>query len=147
MSDKMPKIKWTGVIVGGLLAGVVINAGELALHRVMLDERWTAAFAALGKHPTGWATFIPANFLVGFFIVWLYARLRPRYGPGPRTALRAGMVMWTVFWVIPILALVPLELFPNQLLFLVIAGGVINANLAALLGASVYRGDAPSIGG
>jgi len=45
--------------------------------------------------------------------------------------------MWAVFWVIPILALVPLELFPNQLLFLVIAGGVVNANLAALLGAWV----------
>jgi hypothetical protein len=143
----MPKTNWTGAVVGGLLAGVVINAGELLLHRVMLDERWTAAFAALGKHPTGWTTVIPANFLVGFFIVWLYARLRPRYGPGPWTALRAGLAIWTVFWVIPILALVPLELFPNQLLFLVIAGGVINANLAALLGAWVYKENPPPIGG
>jgi len=133
----MPKTKWTGVIIGGSLAGVVINAGELALHRVLLRERWTTAFAALGKHPTGWTTFIPANFLVGFFVVWLYARLRSRYGPGLRTAFRAGLAVWAVFWVIPILALVPLELFPNQLLFLVVAGGVVNANLAALLGAWV----------
>ncbi|HXI84685.1 MAG TPA: hypothetical protein VNL17_11425 [Verrucomicrobiae bacterium] len=135
MPNQAPKTKWPGVIAGGLLAGVVINAGELALHRVVLQERWTAAFAALGKHPTGWTTFIPANFLVGFFVVWLYARLRSRYGAGSWTAFRAGLAMWMVFWVIPILALVPLELFPNQLLFLVIAGGVVNANLAALLGA------------
>jgi hypothetical protein len=140
----MAKTKWTWVIGGGLLAGVVINAGELVLHRVMLQERWTAAFAALGKHPTGWTTFIPANFLVGFFTVWLYARLRPRYGPGPRTALRAGLAMWIIFWVIPTLALVPLELFPNQLLYLIIAGGVINAHLAALLGAWLYKDDAPA---
>jgi hypothetical protein len=140
----MPKTKWTWVIVGGLLAGTVINAGELVLHRVMLQERWTAAFVALGKRPTGWSTFIPANFMVGCFTVWLYARLGPRYGPGPRTALRAGFAMWVIFWLIPTLALVPLELFPNQLLFLIIAGGVINANLAALLGAWVYKGDAPS---
>ena len=133
----MPKTKWTGVIIGGLLAGVVINTGELTLHRVLLQERWTTAFAALGKHPTGWTTFIPANFLVGIFVVWLYALLRSRYGPGPRTAVRAGLAVWAVFWVIPILALVPLELFPNQLLFLVIAGGVVNANLAAMLGAWV----------
>src|ERR1041385_6295230 len=138
----MPKPNWTRVIVGGLLAGVVINAGELALHRVILHQRWTAAFAALGKHPTGWATFIPANFLVGFITIWLYARLRLRYGPGPRTALRSGLAMWIIFWVIPTLALVPLELFPNRLLFLVIAGGIINAHLAALLGAWLYRGDA-----
>ena len=144
VSNQMPKTKWTRVIAAGLLAGVVINVSELALHRVLLGERWTAAFAALGKRPTGWTTFIPANFLVGYFVVWLYTRLQPHYGPGRRTALRAGMAIWAVFWVIPILALVPLELFPNQLLFLVIAGGVINANLAALLGAWVYKGDAPS---
>ena len=47
-----------------------------------------------------------------------------------------------VFWVIPTLALVPLKLFPNQLLFLIIIGGVINANLAALLGGWVYRDNA-----
>ena len=139
----MPKTNWTRAIPGGLLAGVVINAGELLLHRVLLQQRWTAAFAALGKHPTGWAQFIPANFLVGFFIVWLYTRLRSRYGPGPRTALRAGLAMWVVFWVIPTMALVPLELFPNQLLFLIIAGGLINAHLAALLGAWVYKVDPP----
>jgi len=140
----MPKANWKWVILGGLLAGIVINAGELALHRVMLQERWTAAFAALGKHPTGWTSFIPANFLVGLFTVWLYARLRPRYGPGPWTAARAGLAMWVIFWVIPTLALVPLELFPNQLLFLIIAGGILNAHLAALFGAWLYRADAPS---
>ena len=140
----MPKTNWTRVILGGLLAGVILIAGELGLHRVILHERWTAAFAALGKHPAGWEMFIPANVFVGIFTVWLYSRMRPRYGPGPRTAIRAGLAIWAVFWVIPILALVPLELFPNELLLLVIAGGVINANLAALLGAWVYKGDAPS---
>lgn len=140
-STKIPKTKWTRVIPGALLAGVVINAGELLLHRVLLQERWTTAFAALGKRPTGWTTFIPANFLVGFFTVWLYVRLRSRHGPGPRTALRAGLAMWLVFWVIPTMALVPLDLFPNQLLFLIIAGGLINAHLAALLGAWVYKVD------
>jgi hypothetical protein len=136
----MPKTNWTWAILGGLLAGFVINAGELGLHRLILHEQWTAAFTALGKLPTGWAMFIPANFLVGFFTVWLYTRMRSQYGPGPRTGLRAGLVIWAIFWVIPMLALVPLELFPNWLLFLVIAGGLVNANLAALLGTWAYRG-------
>ena len=135
----MPKTNWTRVILGGLLAGVILNAGELALHRVILHERWIAAFAALGKHPAGWEMFIPANVFVGIFTVWLYSRMRPRYGPGPRTAIRAGLAIWAVFWVIPIFALVPLELFPNWLLFSVITGGVVDANLAALLGAWTYR--------
>ena|ERR1019366_4319732 len=32
---------------------------------VCFDDAWTAAFRALGKSPTGWTTFLPANFLVG----------------------------------------------------------------------------------
>src|ERR1035441_7556030 len=36
-------------------------------------------FGPLGKTPTGWSTFIPANFFIGILLVWLYARLRPGY--------------------------------------------------------------------
>jgi hypothetical protein len=140
----MPKTKWIWVVTGGLLAGIVINVAEWLLHAVLLNGRWTAAFAALGKRPPGWTMMIlPGNFLVGLITVWLYARLRSRCGSGPRTALRAGLVIWIIFWVIPMMAIVQLELFPTGLLFLVIAGGVVNANLAALLGAWVYKGDAP----
>ncbi|HUK84039.1 MAG TPA: hypothetical protein VLZ12_15570 [Verrucomicrobiae bacterium] len=140
----MAKTNWKWVIVGGLVAGSVINAGEWLLHGVLLDQRWTAAFAALGRHHPGWVVMIiPPNFLVGLLTVWLYARLRSRYGPGPRTALRAGLATWIIFWVIPTMAIVQLELFPNGLLFLVIGGGAINAHLAALFGAWVYKDDAP----
>ena len=128
----MGRVNRGRVIVGGLAAGVVVNAFEYGGHRVLLDDAWTAAFRALGKNPTGWSTFIPANFLVGILMVWLYARLRPVYGGGPKTALRAGLVTWAVFWVIPMMAIVPLELFPNYLLFLVMALGLVDANLAAL---------------
>ena len=71
----------TRVVFGGIAAGVVINALELLFHRVLLDKQWTAAFAALGKKPTGWTTYIPSNFLVGSFAVALYAWLRPNLFP------------------------------------------------------------------
>lgn len=53
------------VLFGGIPAGLIINAIELLFHRVLLDKQWTAAFAALGKKPTGWTTFIPSNLLLG----------------------------------------------------------------------------------
>ena len=34
---------------------------------------------------------------------WLYASIRPRYGPGPATALRAGLVLGLTIWMIDIL--------------------------------------------
>ena len=133
------RTNWWRVIVGGLAAGAIVNAFEYGGHRVLLDDAWTAAFRALGKTPTGWSTFIPANFVVGILMVWLYARLRPRYGRGPKTALRSGLAAWAVFWVIPTMAMIPLDLFPNGLLAIVIALGFVDANLAALLGAWLYK--------
>src|SRR5258706_12651074 len=101
----MRKVNRSRVIIGGLVAGVIINAFEYGGNRVLLDKAWTDAFRELGKTPTGWSTFIPANFIVGILMVWLYARLRPLYGGGPKTALRVGLAAWVGFWVIPLMAI------------------------------------------
>ena len=34
--------------------------------------------------------------VMGIGLIWLYAAIRPRYGPGPRTAAIAGFVMWLI---------------------------------------------------
>jgi len=127
------------LICGGLAAGMVINAIEYFVHGMYLDAQWTAAFAALGKTPTGWTTFIPANFLVGILAIWIYTRMSPSFGPGPKTAVRAALAVWIVFWVISEMALQPLNLFPNALLFTVIAVGLLDTVPAILLGAWIYR--------
>ena len=132
-------LNWRRIISGGILAGLVVNAFEFGGHRIYFDDAWTAAFRALGKTPTGWSTFIPANFLVGILLVWLYARLRPAYGSGPKPALRSGMAIWVVCWVIPLMAIMPMELFPTRLLAMAIGLGLVDANLAVLLGAWLYR--------
>jgi hypothetical protein len=127
------------LLLGGVAAGSVINAIEYLVHRIFLNAQWTAAFAALGKTPTGWTTFIPANFVVGIISVWVYTRMSPKYGSGPQTAVRAGLAIWVVFWVIPEMALLPLNLFPSSLLFTVIAVGFLDGIPAVLLGAWIYR--------
>jgi hypothetical protein len=132
-------VNWSRFLLGGLVAGAIINAFEYVGHRVVLDNAWTAAFRALGKTPTGWSMFIPSNFFVGVLMVWLYVRLRPRCGKGPKTALRSGLAAWAVFWAIPMMALIPLDLFPVGLPLIVVALGLVDANVAALVGAWCYR--------
>jgi hypothetical protein len=132
-------IKRWRVLWGGLAAGLIVNAFEYGGHRVYLDDAWTAAFRALGKTPTGWSTFIPANFVIGILLVWLYARLRPGNGSGPKTALRSGLAVRVVFWVIPLSAFVPMDLFPTSLVAMAIALGVLDVGLAVLLGAWLYQ--------
>jgi hypothetical protein len=133
------RVNWARVIVGGLAAGLVINVFEYVGHRVLLDDAWTAAFRALGKTPTGWLAFIPANFVVGTLMVWFYAQLQSHYGRGPISVLRSGLATWTIFWVIPMMSIMPMNLFPDRLLATVIALGFVDVNLAALLGAWLYK--------
>jgi len=129
----------TRVVFGGIAAGLVINAIELLFHRVLLDKQWAAAFAALGKKPTGWTTFIPSNFLLGSFAVALYAWLRPRYSPSWKSAALASSAIWLAFWVIPTMALMPLNLFPNGLLLAIIGIGVLDVLVAVPVGIWLYE--------
>jgi hypothetical protein len=127
------------VLLGGIMAGALINTAEYLVHGALLGPQWKAAFAALGKTPTGWATFIPSSFLIGIIGIWIYAKFRPNYGPGPLTALRSAVLIWAVFWAIPMMALQPMHLFPNSLIFTTIVVGVIDSVPAVLLGAWMYR--------
>ena len=89
----MSRINWGRVIVGGLAAGVVMNLGEWLLHEVILRERMESAAAAMGlERPTGSdiGIFVAMTFALGILLVWLYAAIRPRYGPGPKAADRRG---------------------------------------------------------
>ena len=93
----MGKINWGRVVLGGLLAGLVLNVIDWVVYGKVLAADFNAALQALGKGPmTGsmiiW--FVIFDFLFGIFLVWFYAAIRPRSGPvrGPRysPASRSG---------------------------------------------------------
>lgn len=120
------------IILCGVVSGVIINAIEWIAHRVLLDARWNAAFAAIGKVPSFWGTFVVANFGVGVVSVWTYWWLSGIYGRGSRAALTTGAAMWIIFWVIPIMGLQPFDIFPNYLLAFVILFGLLDVLLGIL---------------
>jgi hypothetical protein len=89
------------VVVGGLVAGVVANVVGYVLFGMLLAPRFEAELAAAaptlaGRGATGMAiaTEVVSSFVVGFLLVWLYAAMRPRFGPGPKTAILAAVVVW-----------------------------------------------------
>jgi len=92
----MGKINWTRVILGGLVAGLIINVFESVLNGVILAKDMETAISALGRQMgyDALAMFIAWGFLVGIFAIWLYAAIRPRYGAGPKTAACAGAAVW-----------------------------------------------------
>ena len=89
----MNRINMGRVLIGGLLAGLIINFGEFILNGVLLAEEMNAAMAALNKPPINpgmivW--FVLFGFGLGFMLVWVYAAIRPRFGAGIKTAICAA---------------------------------------------------------
>lgn len=130
------------VALGGAAAGLILDAGEVVLHRVVLADAWSATRQAreLGAYGPGGAAVSGAIvFVLGLVLVWTYAAMRPRFGPGARTALRAGFLVWVLAWLWPFLVNVVWDFVPMELLLVAIAWGFFEVMVAALVGARIYR--------
>jgi hypothetical protein len=79
------------------------------------------------------------GFLLGIAAVWLYAAIRPRYGAGSKTAIRAGLVTWAVAVFLANLGNYPLGLFPTRLLVITSIVALIEIVVATLVGAWLYK--------
>ena len=112
----MKKVNLARVIVGGILAGTIINVSEWVLHDVVMREEFRSHLGSLGRtNPEDVATVVWWNvwgYILGFTAVWLYAAIRPRYGPGVATALRAGFAAWILSCVLMTITMANLRLFP-----------------------------------
>jgi len=94
-------INTSKVVVGGLAAGVMGNIVGYVGFGMLLGPRFEAEAVAVaptlaGRGMTTGAvvTNIVVSFVIGLLLVWLYAAMRPRFGPGSRTAIFAAMVVW-----------------------------------------------------
>ena len=133
----MKSINWGRVIAGGAVAGFVINISEFLLNEVVLKRVNEEAMKALGKTmPEGGGTmlvWIVLGFLIGIVAVWLYAAIRPRYGAGAATAVKAGVAVWILESFYVGVVFVNLGLFPMNLLYFVWT--LVEAIRATVLGA------------
>ncbi len=137
----MGKINLQRVILGGLVAGVVLNIVDFVLYGVVFKDDYNAALQALNKpamtnNMVMW--FVALDFLFGIFLVWLYAAIRPRFGAGPGTAVKAGLAMWVLFGLLHALSEAPMGLFPQNLYIIGTCVSLVVYPLAAVAGARFY---------
>lgn len=133
----MAGINRTGVMAGGLTAGLILVCSGIALGLfVVLPE--ARPLIADGYSPSP-ALPLLARLGLGFLLVWAYAGLRPRYGAGLRSVLAAALMLWMAVaaGVVSLAAMFP-TLSPLATA-LVVVWGLIECVGAGMAGGAVYR--------
>jgi len=139
----MGKVNWPRIILGAVVAGIICFVGDGVIHGVLLKDRWAAIMAGMGRkvteepsHMVYYAAYDFAKALVG---VWMYAAIRPRYGPGPRTGLIAAVATWALVIPIALLGLIPSGFFGRRFALLWSIDGLVVMVIAISVGAWLYR--------
>ncbi len=137
----MGKINMQKVIIGGLIAGVVLNVIDFVVFGMLLKAQMAAAMQALGRPPMTNAQipwFVFLDFVAGIGLVWLYAAMRPRYGAGPTTAAKAGVAGWFFGGLLPTLFMWPMALMPHNVTIIATVVALVEWPLAIVIGAKFY---------
>jgi hypothetical protein len=137
----MNRINVKSVIIGGLVAGLVLNVVDYVVYGIWLAPDMAAALQAAGKRPIDSLIplFILLDFVYGIALVQLYAAIRPRFGPGPGTAVKAGIFVWVLVGLLHAIGEGPMDLLPMRLYVVGTLVGLIEFPLAAVAGAKFYK--------
>ena len=135
-------MNYARILIGGLVAGVVLNVGEILANDFVFKDAMAEMFRRFNVTPPGGsfiAIAVILTFCLGIVIVMLYAMIRPRYGPGPKTALCAASIVW--FCACVYVGIINGILFgvPTNLMVFGILWCLVEYCLAAIAGAWVYR--------
>jgi hypothetical protein len=138
----MGRINMGRVLLGAFVAGLVINVVETIVNVFIIGHQMEELLASLNLPTLGGRAmggYVVLAFALGFLIVWTYAAIRPRYGAGPMTALKAGLAVWAAFYLLGVgstwlMGIAPTNMYIHTLLYTLPMMLV-----AAYLGCMVYR--------
>ena len=137
------------VILGGLLAGLIINIVEYVTNGIALKDTWAQIMQGFGKSSqlpaSSIVLFNIGGFLVGIIAVWLYAAIRTRYGAGPGTAIRAGFIAWALTSFLPALGNYAVGLLPTRVLVITAVVSLADIVVGTLVGAWLYKEEALAV--
>jgi hypothetical protein len=138
----MNRINIGRVVLGGLLAGLIINIGETLLNAVVLASDMEQLTQARNVPPVGGsaiAGFVTMCFALGIGIVWLYAAIRPRFGAGVGTAIIAGVAVWLLSFGWAIVGDTLMQFIPTNIMGIALVWSFVEVLAGAIAGAWVYK--------
>ena len=138
----MSRINLGRVVIGGLLAGLIVDISESILNGIVLAQDLGAAMQALNRPPIDtqmiiW--FVLLGFGLGIAAVWLYAAIRPRFGPGVTTAVISGLAVWFFAYLYAGITIGIMNLFPARVMVVSTLWGLPEIVIASIAGAWLYQ--------
>jgi len=140
----MVGINYGRVLQGGLVAGVVANVCDTIIGLVIMADDMQRMVQRLGldqrvfTSTSTMVTWIVVDFIYATLIVWTYAAVRPRLGPGPRTAMTVGAVVCAAVTVV-LFGFQQMGIFTIDSFIKNAVLSFATALLTSLAGARVYR--------
>ena len=138
----MSRINTGRLVLGGLVAGVVANALDYVINAFLMKEegadmaqRLNLSRDALESSVYVW---IGVDFLWGLLLVFAYAAFRPRFGPGPKTAMISGFTLWFAVCIM-FAGLTAMGIFTQPGFIKYSALTLVSALAASVAGASLYQ--------
>lgn len=138
----MGKINIGRWLAGGVVAGVIMWVLEGVMSLLYVEQMQAALDAAgLSVEMNAAAVFtsILVSLLLGLLLIFLYAAVRPRFGPGPKTALIVAVALFAGGYLPSLLGYRMIGLYTDQLLLQWGIQGLVEMIVATLAGAWIYR--------
>lgn len=138
----MGKINFGRVLLAGLIAGAVLTIGEYLLNDVVLGSQMKDYFARHNfPNPPGsfMVIAICATVVLGIVMVFVYAMIRPRFGPGPKTAVIAAIIVWFLVFLYNNVIGAALGFVPTNMFAIAFGWELVEYLIAALIGAALYK--------
>lgn len=138
----MGRINVGSVLIGGVLAGAIIFMSQGLLNVVVLGEQMAVVAERHGlpePSASAFAAYFVISLILGCLAVWVYAAIRPRFGPGARTAMIAGIAAWGLSYGLMIMVDATQGIWPMSGLIIAAIWGLLELILATTLGARFYK--------
>ena len=132
------------VISGGLVTGFVYNVFDMLWNFTVLQADGLAMATRLNLDPAVITDFsyqmpwIVIDFILGLLTIFIYAGFRPRFGPGPKTAVMAGFMPWVAISSL-LCGLALMGVFTETMVIKVSLLTIVNAVVGSIAGAWAYK--------
>jgi hypothetical protein len=129
-------------LLGGIAAGIVMWLLEGVASMFYIADMEAAMQAHnLSMEMSGGMILMTVlvSLISGWILVFLYAAVRPRFGPGPKTAVIAALALWIGGYLLSLIGYHMMGLFPAGLLVLWGFVALVEIVIAALVGGMIYK--------